>query len=162
MHIPRTTRRLLWLVPALGLAACGKKGESDQGAAMAQAAPPAAAPAPAPAPVTVTLASKNNSGITGTAVLTPQADSTQIAVTLNGGRAGLKYPSHVHAGTCEKPGEAVAPLGSVSVGADKSGTSTTMVATSVLDSARTKYGSLLVQSHLPNMRPVACGDIPAQ
>ncbi len=160
MHTARPMPRLLWLVPMFGLLACAKK-EADANAAAAPAMQ-APAPPPPPAPVSVTLTAKNNSKITGTAVLTKQGDSTSVALTLDGGRSGTTYPSHIHAGTCAKPGEVVAPLASVKVGADKSGTSTTVLATSVLDSARTKYGSLLEQSHLPNGKPVACGEIPAQ
>jgi hypothetical protein len=152
-------RRLIWLVPALGLLACSKAKENQ--AAM-QPAAAVDTPPPAPAPVTATLASKNDSRITGTVVLTRSGDSTAIALTLNGGRSGTTYPSHIHFGHCDQPGGVVAPLTSVKVGADGSGTSTTMVATATLDSARAQHGSLLEQSHLPNGRPVACGDIPAQ
>ncbi len=152
-------RRAAWLIPTLGLLACGEK----------KAPPPPAADTtatmapPPPAPVTANIEAKNNSGITGTVVLTKQGDSTRVAVTLNGARAGEKYPSHIHGGTCTTPGAVVAPLGDVAVGADKSGTITTMVSTSVLDSARMKFGGVIEQSHLSRgMRPVACAEIPAQ
>ena len=158
-----TGRRLVWLLPNLGLLACGeqKPPETMQTPSAAAESAAMAAPAPPP-PVTATIAEKNHSGITGTVTLTRKGDSTEVAVSLNGGRAGLKYPSHIHSGTCAKPGAPVAPLESVAVGQDKSGTSTTMVLTSVLDSARAKFGSLVEQSHLPNMRPAACAEIPAQ
>lgn len=160
MHTARTMPRLLWLVPMFGLLACAKKeGDANAAAAPAMQAP---APPPPPAPVSVTLTAKNNSKMTGTAVLTKQGDSTSVALTLNGGRSGTTYASHVHAGTCDKPGAVVAPLTGVKVGADKAGTSTTVIATSVLDSARAQYGSLLAQSHMANGKPVACGEIPAQ
>jgi hypothetical protein len=161
MSTASDARRLVWMIPALGLLACAKK----------EAPPPAAAAAPEStaamampaAPVTATVQAKNNSGITGTVTLTKSGDSTQVAVALSGGRAGQKYPSHIHGGTCAKPGAVVAPLADVAVGKDKSGTSTTMVLTSVLDSARTKFGSLVEQSHMARgMRPVACAEIPAQ
>lgn len=158
MSTSHSARRLVWLIPALGLLACAKK----------EAPPPAAAPdsaaamaMPAP-PVTATVQAKNNSGITGTVTLTKKGDSTEVSVALSGARAGEKYPSHIHSGTCAKPGDPVAPLADVAVGPDKTGTSTTMVLTSVLDSARTKFGSLVEQSHNKAMRPVACAEIPAQ
>jgi hypothetical protein len=154
--------RLIWLVPALGLLACSKGKTNQTAAQQPAAAAPAPAPPPTPAPVTVTLAAKNRSRITGTVVLTAKGDSTAIEVTLNGGHSGTTYPSHIHFGHCDKPGGVVVPLTSVKVGANGSGTSTTMVATSTLDSARAQHGSLLEQSHLPNGRPAACGEIPAK
>ena len=151
--------RLVWLVPTLGLLACQKKAAPPPPAAAA--APESTAAMAPPAPVTASITSKNNSGITGTVTLTKKGDSTEVAVTLNGGRPGTKYPSHIHGGTCTTPGAVVAPLGTVAVGADKSGSTTTMVLTSVLDSARMKLGGLIEQSHMARgMKPVACAEIP--
>ncbi len=159
MRTVTIARRTAWLIPTLGLLACGEKKAAPPPAADTTAA---MAPPP-PAPVTANIEAKSNSGITGTVTLTKKGDSTQVVVTLNGARAGEKYPSHIHGGTCTKPGTAVAPLGDIAVGADKSGTITTMVATSVLDAARTKVGGIVEQSHLSRgMRPVACAEIPAQ
>ena len=160
MRTVLSTRRLAWLVPMLGLLACAKKEAAAKPAAAESTA--AMTPPPPPAPVNVTLAAKNRSRITGTVVLTQKGDSTEVALTLNGGRAGEKLVSHIHGGTCAKaPGAVVTPLGAVIIGQDKSGTSSITVATSVLDSARAKYGSLAAWSHL-GRRPVACGEIPAQ
>ncbi len=154
-------RRTAWLIPALGLLACGEKKAAPPPAAAAEST--AAMAPPPPAPVTANIEAKNNSGITGTVTLTKQGDSTRVAVTLNGARAGEKDPSHIHGGTCTTPGAVVAPLRDVAVGADKSGTITAMVPTSVLDSARMKFGGVIEQSHLSRgMRPVACAEIPAQ
>ncbi len=154
-------RRTAWLIPTLGLLACGEKKAAPPPAAAAEST--AAMAPPPPAPVTANIEAKGNSGITGTVTLTKKGDSTQVVVTLNGARAGTKYPSHIHGGTCTKPGTVVAPLGDVAVGQNKSGTLTTMVPTSVLDSARTKFGGIVEQSHLSRgMRPVACAEIPAQ
>ena len=149
--------RFLWLLPLTALAACGPKHESQ--AASVPAA--AQAPAPPPAPIDVQLATENHSRISGTAVLTAKGDSTEIELTLHGGRSGSSYASHVHFGTCKKPGSVVVALGSVKEGRDRSGTITKTVLTSTLDSARTAHGSLLVQSHLANGKPAACGEVPA-
>jgi hypothetical protein len=146
--------RWIWLAPALGLLACNKSNEN-------QAAMSGAAMAAMPAPANVALAAKNNSGITGSAVLTRSGDSTSVALTLNGATSGTAYPSHIHFGTCDQPGGVVAPLTSVTAGANGSGSSTTMVATAALDAARQAHGALLVQSHQPNGTPAACGAIPA-
>lgn len=160
MHTALTARRAVWLVPMLGLMACAKK----EGDANATAAPAAQAPAPPPPPMPVSaaLTAKGNSGMTGNVTLTVRGDSTAVDLTLNGGRAGTTYPGHIHAGTCDKPGDMLIPLTSVKMGPGKTGTSSTMILTSALDSARAKGGSLLEQSHLPNGKPVACGEIPAQ
>jgi hypothetical protein len=164
MHTASTARRLVWLVPTLGLLACGEKKPPEKMQTPSAAAESTAMAAPAPPPpVAVTLAAMHASRITGTATLTRKGDSTEVAETLTGGRPGTKYPTHIHAGTCAKPGAVVQPLESVAVGKDKSGSATTMVLTATIDSARTKYGSLLIQSHNPRgMQPVACGEIPAQ
>jgi hypothetical protein len=160
-----TLRRLAWLAPAVALAACSGKKEAQQAAASNTMKPEsAAAPmaAPPPAPVTVDLASKPRSHITGTVTLTVKGDSTEVVVDLKGARKGTTYPSHIHEGTCAKEGKVVFALTSVKAGVDGTGSSTTMVLTSALDSARTQYGSLFEQSHFPNMKPAACGDIPAK
>jgi hypothetical protein len=111
--------------------------------------------AQASAPQTATLAAKNNSGITGTASLAATGDSTTVTVTLNGGKAGTAYPTHLHMGDCSAPGDVVAPLTSVTVGTDGSGTSTTVVPSAKLAG----QAALLVQSHLPDGTPAACGDV---
>lgn len=159
-----TARRLVWLMPTLGLLACGEKKPAQQMQTPSAAADSAAMAAPAPPPpVTVTLAAMHASRITGTVTLTSKGDSTEVAETLTGGRSGTKYPAHIHAGTCAKPGAVVQPLESVAVGKDKSGSATTMVLTATIDAARTKYGSLLIQSHNPRgMQPVACAELPAK
>jgi hypothetical protein len=155
MRTQRASSRLLWLVPALGVAACsGQKGNDQQAA---NAAPPAVPEAPA-----VVMATRNNSGITGTATLMPSGDSTMVMVALHGATPGQSYASHVHAGGCDQPGAMLVPLTSVVAGADSSGSSTTTVATATLDSLSRQYGALLVQSHLSNGTPAACGALPAR
>ena len=104
---------------------------------------------------TATLAAKNNSGITGTASLAANGDSTTVTVTLNGGKAGTAYPTHIHMGDCAAPGDVVVPLTSVTVGPDGSGTSTTTVPSAKLEG----QSALLVQSHQPDGTPAACGDL---
>jgi hypothetical protein len=160
-----SARRLVWLVPALGLlAACSEKKPAQQMQTPSAAAESAATAAPAPPPpVSATLAEMHRSHITGNVTLTQKGDSTEVAETLTGGRPGTKYPTHIHSGTCAKPGAVVQPLESVAVGTDKSGSATTMVLTATIDSARTKFGSLLIQSHNPRgMQPVACAELPAK
>ena len=153
MRIHAVATRLFWLIPVLGAVACGGGKPASQAAANA---PPAVTAAPQ-----VAMATRNNSGITGSATLAASGDSTTITVALHGVTPGQTYASHVHAGGCDTPGAMLIPLTSVVAGADSAGTSTTTIATARLDSARTQYGALLVQSHLPSGTPAACGDLPA-
>jgi hypothetical protein len=141
------------LLPVAALA-CAKPAakEADSTAASGQMQMPPAASQ------TATLAAKNNSGINGTASLAANGDSTTVTVTLNGGKAGTAYPTHVHMGDCAQPGDVVVPLTSVTVGADGSGTSTTVVPSAKLEG----QAALLVQSHLPDGTPAACGDVVKQ
>ncbi len=134
MGIALFSSRLIWLLPLAGLAT---------------------------APVTVTLATRNNSGISGTAVLTASGDSTRVELTLKGGRPGESLMSHIHFGTCQQPGGVVVPLATVTFGADSSGSSRTTVATRELDAARRAHSSLLIQTHMADGKPAACGDVPA-
>lgn len=147
----RTLRAVSLVLAGLVAVACAKKEQPPQAASSA-----AASTATAQAD-TVTMTAKNNSGITGTAVATHTADSTTITVTLSGLKSGSSYPTHVHQGTCEKPGPVVTPLTSVSAGADGSGTSTTTIALGPLDTVTKAGNQLLVQSHQPDGTPAACG-----
>ncbi len=136
MHTAFFNTRLLWLLPVTGLAM-------------------------APATVTVNLATRNESGVSGSAVLSTRGDSTVIELTLRGGKPSASLLSHVHFGTCREPGGVVVALAPVMVGPDSSGSSRTSVATAALDDARKAHGSLLIQTHMADMRPAACGELPS-
>jgi hypothetical protein len=136
------------LLPIVAVA-CAKPAPKQAASAAASGGMQAAAPE------TATMAAKNNSGITGTASLAAGGDSTTVTVTLQGGKAGTAYPTHIHMGDCTNPGGVVVPLTSVTVGADGSGTSTTMVPNAKLEG----QAALLVQSHQPDGTPAACGDV---
>ena len=51
-------------------------------------------------PITVQLRPQNNSGETGTAVLTEAGPKTKVVVEIKGAPAGVGQPVHVHKGTC--------------------------------------------------------------
>jgi len=76
--------------------------------------------------VTVSLAAQNNSGMSGTAVLTPDGAGTKVVLTLS--NAPGPHPAHIHSGSCPTVGAVVYPLTSVT-----NGTSTTTVAASIAD-----------------------------
>ena len=144
--------RFLWLPTALLL--------GFPAAARAQNASPA--PTMRTAPMTLSLDAKNDSRIQGTVTLTPRGDSTVVELSLSGAKTGETVQSHIHFGTCDTPGGVVAPLESVTVGSDGSGSSRTTVARSRLDDARKAHGSLLVQAHMADGKPAACADVPAR
>lgn len=51
-------------------------------------------------PITVQLGPLNNSGESGTAVLTDAGPKTKVVVEIKGAPAGVGQPLHVHKGTC--------------------------------------------------------------
>lgn len=51
-------------------------------------------------PVTIQLTPQNNSGESGTAVLTEVGAKTKVVVAVNGAPAGVAQPMHIHKGTC--------------------------------------------------------------
>jgi hypothetical protein len=160
MRIRMRSTALVWFLPALGLLACRGKQQNEENA-MANTSAGGMEQQQAMASPAVMLAAKNNSGLTGSFTTQATGDSTTITVTLHNGTPGTSYPTHVHSGTCANPGAVVQPLSSVMVGPDSTGTASTTMATSVLTQGRGPNGSLLVQSHLPDGTPAACGEIPA-
>jgi hypothetical protein len=59
-----------------------------------------AAVADAAEPITVQLTPQNNSGESGTAVLTDAGPKTKVVIEIKGAPAGVAQPVHVHKGTC--------------------------------------------------------------
>ena len=151
---------LVWFLPVVGLLACRGKQQNEENAMGSTSTPGTEQHQMAMAPGAVMLMAKNNSGITGSFTTQSVGDSTSFTVTLHGGAPGTSYPTHVHDGNCAAPGAMIQPLASVTVGPDSTGTSTSTVATSVLTAARKANGALLVQSHLPDGTPAACGEVP--
>src|SRR5215210_5150344 len=76
--------------------------------------------------ITIVLAPQNNSGQTGTAVLTSEGSDTRVVVSLS--NAAGPHPAHIHTGSCPDPGAVVFPLTSVT-----DGRSETVVSTSIAD-----------------------------
>lgn len=108
-------------------------------------------------PVEVGLEAKAESGITGSAILTPIADGVEVSLDLDGLTAGETYSAHLHRGACDNDMGVVAPLEDVSA-SDETGQSTTTIGTSMLDPTAE---SLFVQVHSADGTPIACGDVPA-
>lgn len=152
----------------LGLlaAACagGEQAKDEAGAGMDTAAAETMAGGEAPGGghamgTSVALAPRNESGIAGTAVLTPAAgDSLVVELSLSGLTAGQSYPAHVHHGTCSSPGSVAVGLESVAASAETGRSRTRLVDPRASDSA----GPYLVMAHLPDGTPAACGEIPTE
>lgn len=130
--------------------------------------------------VTVTLESKNDSGITGTAVLAaaPEAESPDahtVTLELSGLEAGQTYPAHIHGGTCDEGGGVVAALESVAAEAEMASATTTITPDQLAmgetadeptemaaeeEEGEEAHGPLFIQVHLPDGTPAACGNVP--
>ena len=168
--------RSFWLLALpLAMAGCGGGDEGNTDAETAVGDPATmqaastdsgAATTPAPAgdtagghgamPMTVQLASVQNSGVTGEATLTAQGEQTQATVRLAGLKGTGAHPGHIHQGTCDKLGSVVAPLPSITPGADGTGTAT---GTAAVPMNTAMNGQHVVNYHMPDGSPAACGAI---
>lgn len=104
--------------------------------------------------VTIALSPQNNSGQTGTAVLTSEGAGTKVVINLS--NAPGPHPAHIHSGSCPTPGAVVYPLTSVT-----NGRSETVVAASIADILRAPHAINVHKS--PQEIPVytACGNVTA-
>jgi hypothetical protein len=104
--------------------------------------------------ITINLAAQNNSGQTGTAVLTPDGAGTKVVISLS--NAPGPHPAHIHSGSCPTPGAVVFPLTSV-----MGGKSETTVAASIADILKAPHAINIHKS--PQEIPVytSCGNLTA-
>lgn len=148
------------LIPLVALA-CGEQGqqgqtgEEEMSGAQEQAAAESGQTGQQ-AQNRVQLAAKNQSGISGTAGWSVQADSVRFTLRLKGVESGQEYPAHVHRGDCQSGGGVAVGLDPVA-GAEGGGQGQSAVARSSFSSGETYF----VQVHLPDGTPAACGDLPA-
>jgi hypothetical protein len=164
-------RFVLGVAVALALSTGGCGGDDREDTPGAGAADETRA-APEPEPVEVALAELRDSGMTGTATLTPQGSEGEIAtftaeLGVSPPAAGAR-PTHIHQETCADYARRVGPdprpvelEGTVvnSLTDVRDGTSVTTVPGSLAD--RTTGGfSIVVHAPNPPYAPVACGDIP--
>ncbi len=107
--------------------------------------------------ITVTLSPQNNSGMSGTAMLIPRGNQTQVLISLSGERAGASEPAHIHAGQCGPSlGKIVYPLKSV-----EDGRSDTTVNVPLSSLTTGHYAINVHQSEQDLAISVACGNIPS-
>lgn len=105
---------------------------------------------------TVTLKEQNDSGESGTLVLTTENGKTRAVLTINGEPAGSSQPAHIHTGACESIGAVLYPLNLV-----VNGTSTTLLnipIATILEST-TDLSVNVHKSETDIGTYVACGDI---
>lgn len=108
----------------------------------------------------VALAPVGNSGISGNATIVAAGNGVSITVTLRGAKGAGTHQGHVHAGTCDAPGAAVAPLQPVTTDASGAGSSSTAVS---LPLSAVMNGEHVIAYHEAGGnpgKPVACGSIP--
>lgn len=108
-------------------------------------------------PVTIQLTAENNSGVNGTATLTPMGNQTQVVINVTGEPSGASEPDHIHVGQCGPTLGAVKyPLKNV-----ENGTSTTVVNASLTDLSNGNMAINLHESAANIKNYTACGNIPA-
>ena len=172
MKIERT---FLLMVLSVTLAACGGGDEAEvaegDGAAMDTTA---MTPAPMPMPAdsgamasggmagaqTVALQGVGGAPVTGSVAVSEAGGGTQVVLTVAGAGGAGTHAAHVHTGTCDAPGDVVAPLESVTADATGAGTSTT---TLQIPMATVMNGQHIVAVHEAGGSPgapVACAAIP--
>jgi LPXTG-motif cell wall-anchored protein len=107
--------------------------------------------------VTVNLDALNSSGISGTATLTSNGDTTTVVLNVTGEPSGGSEPVHIHTGQCGPTLDGVKyPLKNV-----EGGTSTTTI-NATLASIETGGFAINVHESAANISHyVACGNIPA-
>jgi hypothetical protein len=110
----------------------------------------------------VTMNAVGSSGVTGQAQFMDHgAGQTMVTISLNGQGSG-SHSGHIHQGTCDAPGQVVAPLQDVTL-ANGTGTSTSTVAVPL---GTVMNGQHIVAYHQSSGEsagpPVVCGQIPAQ
>jgi hypothetical protein len=113
----------LWALAALPffLAACGDGTVDDDTVVVADPATDAGVMTTPPAdthdatqPMTVAMNPIGGSGVSGQMEVMPHGEQTMVNVTLNGpAGANTTHSGHIHAGTCDNPGEVVVPLDDV-------------------------------------------------
>ncbi|MEJ2688223.1 MAG: hypothetical protein P8124_13790 [Gammaproteobacteria bacterium] len=106
-------------------------------------------------PSTVSLKPLNNSGESGTAVLTPEGKNTKVVIALTNTPAGVAQPAHIHAGTCSD----LNPKPLVGLHSVNNGSSTSVVPMPLSSLMSAPYAINVHKSRQDLATYVACGDI---
>jgi hypothetical protein len=166
MKKPRSNAWILAFVP-FALAACAGPERADDTETASEEALPATEATPptttpeTPASFTAQFQALNESGASGQAELRAIGESTEVRVILSGAGEGV-HQGHVHTGTCDAPGDVVAPLTPITTDASGAGEQTGEVAVPL---ATVMDGNHIILYHEVGGEPgnpVACAPIPAQ
>jgi hypothetical protein len=134
----------------LMVAACGEPGTANS-----------ASPKPS---ATFTMSQMNGSGVTGTGEVYKGAGTFTVSIQLHGMKANSEHVSHVHVGSCAKPGNIAYALLTVVADAQGKATATSVVAEYYSMPATGWYVNvhegedLTEPEYLPS---ISCGDLPA-
>jgi hypothetical protein len=123
-----------------------------------------AATPPATPHATFTMGAMNRSGVTGTGVVTKGVGNFVVSIQVHGMKPNSSHVSHVHVGTCAKPGGVAYAL--LQVVADAAGNATATSTVSEYYSMPTtgwyvnvhEGPDLTEAEYAPS---VSCGDLPA-
>ena len=144
--MPRLSVAILFLL----VVACGGSGTANS-----------ASPKPS---VTFTMGQMNASGVTGVGQVYKGAGTFTVSIQISGMKPGSEHISHVHVGSCAKPGDIAYALLTVVADAQGKGTATSVVAEYYSMPATGWYvnvheGEDLTEAeYLPS---ISCGDLPA-
>ena len=144
--MPRLSVAILFLL----VLACGGSGTANS-----------ASPKPS---ATFTMGQMNASGVTGTGQVYKGAGTFTVSIQITGMKPGSEHMSHVHVGSCAKPGDIAYALLTVVADAQGNGKATSVVAEYYSMPATGWYvnvheGEDLTEAeYLPS---ISCGDLPA-
>ena len=142
--------RLSAAILFLFVVACGESGTANS-----------ASPKPS---VTFTMGQMNASGVTGTGQVYKGAGTFTVSIQITGMKPGSEHMSHVHVGSCAKPGDIAYALLTVVADAQGNATATSVVAEYYSMPATGWYVNvhqgedLTEPEYLPS---ISCGDLPA-
>lgn len=139
------------LIGMLAMVACGGGGTSS-----------AASPTPSIAAIKFTMVAQNNSGVSGTGQVVKGSGSFTLTIKLSGMAPSSSHISHIHNGSCAKPGGIALAL--TQVVADSTGAAT--VTSNVPAEYLVPAGGWYVNVHhgpdfsVPANAPsISCGDL---
>jgi Cu/Zn superoxide dismutase len=128
------------------------------------AAPSAAAVSPSPQGISVPMQAVAASGVTGSALITKEAGSFTVKLTLTGMKANSQHANHIHKGSCAKAGPIDKALQTISADASGNGAQTSTVPSEFAIPAEGWYVNVHTGADITQPgqgAPISCGDIPA-
>jgi hypothetical protein len=106
-------------------------------------------------PITVQLQPRGDSGVSGTATLTPKGNQTQVVLKLKGNTSNVAQPAHFHTGTCDN----LAPQPKYPLKDVVNGESTSVISATVAELTSSPYTLNVHKSAAEMKSSVACGNV---